>query len=430
LFRRPANRRAAAVTDRAIRRGLSDDALLDLVQRQTLAYFWDFGHPASGLARERSNEVPGYDYRETVTTGGTGFGVMALLAGAARGFLRREEVLARLRQIVGFLGRAESHHGVFAHFLHGGSGATIPFSPKDDGGDLVETSFLMMGLLCARQFFAEAADLRREIDWLWRAVEWDWHTRGGQPVLYWHWSPRFGWAMNHRITGWNECLVTYLLAAASPTHPVAPEVYHRGWTDSRVFRNGRAYHGIELPLGPSQGGPLFFSHYSFLGLDPRGLRDRYADYWEQNRAHTLINRAHCIANPRRHAGYGEHCWGLTACDGNEGYSAHCPENDRGVIAPTAALSAMPYAPAESMQALRHFYDDLGGEIWGPHGFRDAFNRSAGWVAEGSLAIDQGPIVAMIENHRSGLLWDLFMGCEEVRHGLRRLGFASPHLAEA
>lgn len=407
---------------------LSDIALLDLVQRQTLKYFWDFAHPVSGMARERSNEVRWYDYRDTVTSGGTGFGLMALLAGAERGFLPRAEVLDRIQGVVAFLGGAETHHGVFPHFLHGGTGTTIPFSPRDDGGDLVETSFLMVGLLCVRQYFAEEARLREAIDRLWHAVEWDWHTSGGRDVLYWHWSPRHGWAMDHAITGWNECLITYVMAAASPSHPVSPAAYHSGWTDSPVFRNGRTYYGIELPLGPPQGGPLFFSHYSFLGLDPRGLRDGYADYWTQNLAHTRINRAYCIANPHGHDGYGASCWGLTACDGDAGYGAFCPENDRGVIAPTAALSAMPYTPQESMAALRHFYEDLGGEIWGRYGFVDAFNRRQRWVADSNLAIDQGPIVVMIENHRSGLLWDLFMSCEEVHTGLRRLGFESPRLA--
>lgn len=411
---------------------LSDDALLDIVQRRTLDYFWSFAHPVSGMARERSNAVPGYDYLDTVCTGGTGFGIMAMLAGANRGFLARDAVLERLARIVAFLARAETCHGVFPHFLNGETGATIPFSEKDDGGDLVETSFLMAGLLCARQFFDGAAPaeagLRASIDRLWRAVDWRWHTRGGEQVLYWHWSPRHGWAMNHRITGWNECLVTYVLAAASPTHAIAPEVYHRGWTDSPVFRNGRRYHGVELPLGPAYGGPLFFAHYSFLGLDPRGLRDRYADYWAQNRAHTLINRAHCIANPGGHAGYGPSCWGLTASDGDAGYSAHAPDNDRGVIAPTAAISSIVYTPVESMAALRFFYEDPDVEIRGPYGFLDAFNPSRRWIARGHLAIDQGPIVVMIENHRSGLLWDLFMSCPEVVAGLRRLGFVSPRLA--
>jgi hypothetical protein len=414
-----------------IRKNLSDAALLDLVQRQTLRYFWQFGHPVSGMARERSNPSPGYDCRETVTTGGTGFGVMALVAGAERGFLPRQKVLERLHKIVDFLAAAETHHGVFPHFMHGGTGKTVPFSPDDDGGDLVETAFLMAGLLTARQYFSGASprerDLRGKIGRLWEAVEWDWHTKG-EDRLYWHWSPHQGWKMNHPVRGWDECLIAYVLAASSPTHPVGRAAYDKGWAGKPDFRNGRSYYGHALPLGPEKGGPLFFSHYSFLGLDPRGLKDRFADYWEQNLRHTLINREHCVRNPNGHKGYGEKCWGLTASDNPKGYGAHSPANDPGVITPTAALSAMPYTPAYSMQALRHFYEEKGHKIWGRMGFRDAFNESAGWVAEGHLAIDQGPIVVMIENHRSGLIWNLFMSAPEVRKGLRTLGFSSPHLA--
>ena len=411
----------------SIRARLSDEALLDLVQCQTLDYFLEFGHPVSGMARERSNPDPGYDYLETVSTGGTGFGVMAMLAGAARGFATRNAVFQRVERIVEFLSRAECYHGVFPHFINGTTGRAIEFSEKDDGGDLVETSFLMMGLLCARQFFAAGdareKNLRQAIDQLWHNVEWDWHTNGRE-ALYWHWSPRHGWDMDHAIRGWNECLVTYLLAASSPTHAVEPAVYHRGWANSATFLNGRDFYNVNLPLGPPCGGPLFFSHFSFLGLDPRGLRDRYADYWQQNRAHTLINRAYCISNSGRFNGYGAQCWGLTACDGDAGYGAFCPNHDRGVIAPTAALSAMPYTPEESMTVLRFLYEELGSKIWGRFGFVDAFNLSRGWVAESNLAIDQGPIVVMIENARSGLLWKQFMSCPEIHVGLDRLGFTS------
>jgi len=411
----------------SIRARLSDEALLDLVQCQTLDYFLEFGHPVSGMARERSNPDPGYDYLETVSTGGTGFGVMAMLAGAARGFATRSAVFQRVERIVEFLSRAECYHGVFPHFINGTTGRAIEFSEKDDGGDLVETSFLMMGLLCARQFFAAGdareKNLRQAIDQLWHNVEWDWHTNGRE-ALYWHWSPRHGWDMDQAIRGWNECLVTYLLAASSPTHAVEPAVYHRGWANSATFLNGRDFYNVNLPLGPPCGGPLFFSHFSFLGLDPRGLRDRYADYWQQNRAHTLINRAYCISNSGRFNGYGAQCWGLTACDGDAGYGAFCPNHDRGVIAPTAALSAMPYTPEESMTVLRFLYEELGSKIWGRFGFVDAFNLSRGWVAESNLAIDQGPIVVMIENARSGLLWKQFMSCPEIHVGLDRLGFTS------
>jgi hypothetical protein len=413
--------------------GLDDDALLDLVQRQTFRYFWDFGHPVSGLARERSNVAFGYG-QEVATTGGSGFGAMAVIVGAERGWITREDAVDRLLRMVKFLWKADSYHGVFPHFLHGETGQTIPFSRKDDGGDIVETSYLLSGLLCARQYFdrddAGEHELRHRINSLWAEVEWSWHTRGGSNVLYWHWSPNNGWSMNHEIRGWNECLITYVLAASSPRYAIDADVYHRGWAEGRNFRNGREFYGITLPLGPDYGGPLFFAHYSFLGFDPRGLKDRYADYWEQNVSHTLINREHCIRNPNRFSGYGADCWGLTASDSHAGYNAHAPDNDLGVISPTAALSSFPYTPDHSMRALRYFYEQMGDRIWREYGFRDAFSEARGWCADSHLAIDQGPIIGMIENYRTGLLWSLFMSCPEVQAGLRKLGFESPHLGAA
>lgn len=410
-----------------------DDALLDIVQRQTLRYFWDFAHPTCGMARERSNVTARYGL-EAVTTGGTGFGVMAIIAGVSRGWIDRAEAADRLWTMVRFLLKADSYHGIWPHFLNGDTGRAIPFSRKDDGADLVETSFLLMGLLCARQYFDGAGDtetrLRAAIDWLWREAEWDWHTRDGRNVLTWHWSPNNGWSMNHEIRGWNECLITYVLAASAPRYPVSPEAYHRGWADGRAFLNGRTYDGTTLPLGPDGGGPLFFAHYSFMGLDPRGLRDRYADYGQQTVAHARVNHDYCVRNPMGFTGYGPDCWGLTASDSVVGYDAHSPTNDRGVISPTAALASLPYLPEEAMRATRHFYHRLGDRLWGEYGFTDAFSETADWTAGTWLAIDQGPIVVMIENARSGLLWRLFMSCPEIRDGLRRLDFQSPHLEAA
>jgi hypothetical protein len=408
-------------------RDLSDEQLLDIVQRQTIRYFWDFAHPVSGLARERSNVA--YDYGdEVVTTGGTGFGVMALIVGVDRGWLPRDTVAMHLLKMVKFLAKADSYHGVFPHWLNGATGRTIPFSRKDDGADLVETSYLFQGLLCVRQYFNAdnntERELRNRITWLWNDIEWNWHTRDGQEVLYWHWSPNNGWSMNFPVRGFNECLIMYLLAASTPNeqYAVSPAVYHRGWAQSDFFKNGKEFYGIKLPLGFDYGGPLFFSHYSFLGLNPKGLKDRYADYWEQNRNHTLINREHCIRNPKGYKGYSANCWGLTASDTYNGYAAHSPTEDLGTISPTAALSAFPYTPEYSMQALKHFYFNLGDKIWSEYGFVDAFNETKNWYAKSHLAIDQGPIVVMMENYRSGLLWKLFMEIPEVQNGLKRLGF--------
>lgn len=402
---------------------LGDSALLTAVQHRTFNYFWKFGHPVSGLAPERT-ATP-----NVVTIGGSGFGVMVILVGIERGFITREEGVDRLLKIVNFLVKADSYHGMWAHWLDGTTGKTIAFSRKDDGADIVESAFMFQGLLCVRQYFSKDTpkenELRDKIGWLWNDAEWDWFTRGGQDVLYWHWSPNNGWSMNHPIKGYNECLITYVLAAASPKFAISPQVYHQGWAMSNTFFNGKTFYGITLPLGFDYGGPLFFAHYSFLGLDPRGLKDRYADYWEQNKNHTLINRQYCIENPKKYKGYSADCWGLTASDNHEFYSAHSPANDLGVITPTAALSSFPYTPEYSMQALKYFYNKVGDKLWGEYGFYDAFSETSNWYDHQYLAIDQGPIVIMIENYRTGLLWKLFMSCPEVKQGLQKLGFTSP-----
>ena len=400
---------------------ITDEELLKLVQKQTFKYFWDFGHPASGMARERSTSG------NTVTTGGTGFGVMAMMVAVEREFITRNAAAERIQTIVSFLkNNCTRYHGAFSHWINGQTGETLPFSQKDDAADLVETAFLMQGLLAVRQYFSEdtpaETQLREDINELWEAVEWDWFRRDGLNVLYWHWSPDYGWEMNLPVRGWNESLITYVLAASSPTHAIPKEVYDKGWAGNGEMKNGASYYGYTLPLGSQYGGPLFFAHYSFLGLNPQHLRDAYANYWEQNVNHTLINMNYCVQNPLKHTGYSADCWGLTDSDGDQGYSDHSPTKDRGVIAPKAALSSMPYTPDESMRALHFFYYKLGDRLWKQYGFIGAFNPTAGWFDDQFLAIDQGPIIVMIENHRTGLLWKLFMSCPEVQAGLTKLGF--------
>jgi hypothetical protein len=408
---------------------ITDDALLTLVQQQTFKYFWDYGHPVSGLTRERSNEAP-----ETVTSGGSGFGIMAIPVGINRNFITRAQGLTRMQTMVSFLkNTAQKFHGAFPHWLNGTTGAVIPFSQKDNGADLVETSYLIAGLLTARQYFngADAAEtnLRNEINTLYNNVEWDWFRNGGQNVLYWHWSPNYNWEMNHPIKGWNECLITYVLAASSTTHGIPATVYTNGWANNgnSPFKNGNSYYGYQLPLGENSGGPLFFSHYSFLGINPNGLNDTYANYQTQTKNHTLINYEYCRANPKINFGYSDSCWGLTASDIKNGYTASSPTNDVSVIAPTAALSSFPYTPNESMKALKFFYYALGDKIFKQYGFVDAFSLKELWYANSFLAIDQGPIIVMIENYRSQLIWNLFTSCPEVKTGMRSLGFNAPYL---
>jgi len=409
---------------------ISDSALLTLVQQKTFGYFWDFGHPVSGMARERTSSG------DVVTTGGSGFGVMSMLVAVQRNFITRADALTRIDTIVSFLShKATRYHGAFSHWINGATGATVPFGQQDDGGDIVETAYMIQGLLCARQFFNSNSDaneinLRAAINSIYDGVEWNWYRQEStQNNLTWNWSPDFNWAINVHVTGWDEALITYVLAASSniPANTIPKVVYDAGWAKDGLEKNGQSFYGIKLPLGPDYGGPLFFAHYSFLGINPQNLTDAYANYWQQDTAHAAINYLYCVNNPKHNYGYSNLCWGLTASDVQGGYDASSPTNDLGVIAPTAAVSSIPYTPTQSMNAIRFFYYKLGDKVWGQYGFTDAFNLSTPWFDSDRLAIDQGPQVVMIENYRSGLLWNLFMSCPEIKNGMKNLGFAGPNL---
>lgn len=411
---------------------ISDDSLMTLVQYQTFQYFWDNAEPVSRLGRERThmdNNYPAND-KHIVTSGGSGFGLMAILVGIERKFITRHEAVERLTHIVNFLDTADRFHGVWPHWLNGETGKVKPFSPKDDGGDLVETAYLVQGLITVREYFKngneEEKALASKIDKLWREVDWNWYTNK-KDVLYWHWSPKNQWAMNFAIGGYNECLITYVLAASSPTHSIKPEVYHKGWARNDSIKSQLVYYDLPTVLDHYESndnpvGPLFWAHYSYLGLDPRKLKDRYADYWKVNQNHALIDYKYCVDNPKQYEGYGPDCWGLTSSYSISGYAGHNPSEDLGVISPTAALSSFPYTPKESMQMLRFLYEPERDSLIGTYGPYDAFSFSSHWLLPHYLAIDQGPIPVMIENYRTGLLWNLFMKAPEVQAGLDKLGF--------
>jgi hypothetical protein len=406
---------------------MSDDEFLDMTQQYTFRYFWEYAHPVSGMARERL----GSD--DVVTTGGSGFGIMAIIVGVHRGYITREQAVNRLLQIVSFLQFADRFHGAFPHWMNGDNGSALAFSTFDNGGDLVETAFLMEGLLAARSYFDGDNEseivLREVITSLWEDVEWDHYSRNNSGVLYWHWSPDFGWQMNFQIRGWNEAMIVYILAIASPTHAVPATYYHTGWAGGN-YTNGNTWYGYKLFVGPPLGGPLFFAHYSFMGFDPREKKDAYANYFKQNTNHTLINRAWCIDNPLAFEGYGENSWGLTASDDPWGYEAHAPggTTDNGTLTPAAAIPSMPYTPNESIEVLKHFYREYGENLWGNFGFYDAFNPEENWFADSYIAIDQGPIINMIENYRSQLLWDAFMANPEIQPALDAIGFVPDPVA--
>lgn len=421
---------------------MSDDELLTMLQEACFRYYWEGAHPKAGMTREN---IPGDD--RIVATGASGFGIMALIVGVDRGFISRKEGLERLTQIVTFLENAPRYHGAWSHFMDGDSGATIPvFDMFDNGGDLVETAFLMEGLLSARQYFNGASqaekDLFQRIKQLWETVEWDWYRRSPQEdALYWHWSPEWAWHINHRITGFNEAMIIYLLAVASPTHGVPAELYYSGWAnqgqagaeyrrgwsqtqEGEHYVNGHSYYGIKLDVGVGSGGPLFFTHYSYMGFDPGGIHDRFTDYFKNNRAMAEINLDYCSRNPGHYHGYGSDFWGLTASDGPEGYRPHEPSlrEDDGTMTLTGALSSFPYTPQASMNALKHYYRDLGDRLWGVYGPRDAVNLTVDWVSPIFMGLNQAPITVMIENYRTGLMWKLFMSNPEIKPMLERVGF--------
>jgi len=409
---------------------ISDHALLDTVQKRTFKYFWEYGHPVSGLARDKTNTTD----LDDCSIGGTGFGILCVPVAVSRNFITRSEGLARMQKIVDFLKvKAKTFHGAFPHRMNGTTGEVIVWSPKDDGADLVETSFLMMGLLTARQYFdgtdLHEVALRSDINVLFDNVEWTWFKKENQNALYWLWSPIHNWDASFMVRGWNETLITYLLAASSTTNTISKEVYDNGFANKGGLKNGQPYYGFTLPLGSAFGGPLFLSQYSFLCVKPTGLADAYANYEIQTKNHTLINRAYCIENPKGYFGYTDSCWGLTASSTNIGYTPLSPTNDLGVIAPTAALSSFAFTPNESMAALKYYYYRLGNYLWKDYGFADAFNLNTNpvWVGPQELVYNQLPIMIAIENHRSGLIWDLFVSCPEIKAGMRKLGFTAPYL---
>lgn len=432
---------ADSKTVNASTHAMSDDDLLTMLQKETFEYYWEGADPHSGMAREN---IPGDD--RLVATGASGMGIGAIVVGVDRHFITREQGVARMEKIVSFLEHADHYHGAYSHYMNGATGKTMPlFGMLDNGGDLVETSFLMEGLLTARQYFngpsQSEKDLYRRITALWQAVDWAWYRDNLQDgFLYWHWSPEWSFQIHHPLIGFNEVMITYLLAIASPTHGVPASMYYSGWAsqaeraqqyregwsgskDGHLYSNGNTFFGIKLDVGVGSGGPLFFTHYSFFGFDPHALHDRFTrSYFDNNRNIARINLAYCTANPKHYAGYGPNAWGLTAADTPDDYSASAPNlaDDHGTLAPTGALASFAYTPVASMAALKHYYRDLGADLWGAYGPRDAYDPSRQWISPIFMGLNQAPIVDMIENYRTRLLWKNFMANPEINTMLHNL----------
>ena len=419
----------------------TDAQLIEMVQKDALKYFWDYAESGSKLARERYHtDNPSQD-ANIVTTGGSGFGLMTILVGIKNGYISRAEAVSRLTTSLNFLQNANRFHGAWPHWINGTNGQVIPFSQKDNGGDLVETSFLAQGLICVREYFKNSSDaselaISQKADALWKGIEWNWYTQNpaAPNMLTWHWSPNYDWQMNMPLRGFDETLITYIMAAASPNYSIDKPVYQQGWARSGSIKNIGSQFGLPLVVNHNGAngtvGPMFWSHYSFLGLDPRGLSDEYVNYGDATTNHAKIMYQYCVANPKGWQGYNSKSWGLTASysrnpnTGGDDYAAHQPNNDLGIISPTAALSSMPYTPAESMNMLRFLYNENYNKYVGVAGPYDAYSVHYNWVIPRYLAIDQGTIAPMVENYKSQFLWQLFMNAPDVKQGLIKLGFHS------
>ena len=416
------NRESEPLATSATLRDYTDEELIDMVQRYAFRYFWEGAHQGSGMALERTDGGS-----STAASGATGMGLMAMIVAHERVYRPKEEIKDRILKILSFLETCDRFQGAWSHWYNADTKHTQPFTTDDDGGDLVETSFVAQSLVALKNYFsgtdAKSVQIREKADLLWKGVNWNWYRQYGQNVLYWHWSPNYLFAKNMKITGWNEALITYIMAASSPGYGVPKEVYTEGWARNGAMVVKRTYYSYEINLSPNYGGPLFWVHYSHLGLNPHGLTDQYASYWQEHVNTAKIHVAYAVANPQGWENYSDKCWGLTASDDPYGYTAHQPEsNDNGTISPTAALASMPYTPEESLKALKYFYRERGKDVFGPYGPYDAFNDELNWVKKAYIGIDQGPIVVMIENHRTGLLWNSFMKDADVRAGLTKLGF--------
>ena len=410
-------------------RAFNDNELLDMVQEACARYYWDGGEEFSGMTLE---SIPGDPHM--IATGASGFGIMSLVVAADRSFIPRKDVAQRIQKILTFLEKEDRFHGAMAHYYNGKTAHPILFfGPDDNGGDLVETSFLMQGLLTARQFFdgdsSEEKNIRERITKLWQDVEWNWYrSPADSPYLVWHWSPTVDYKINHKLIGWNESMITYLLAIASPGHPVPPELYYSGWASQeksaqeyrgnaagKMYSNGETFYGQKLDVGGFTGGPIFFIHYNFMGMDPHGLKDKYTEYFDNSKSIARINLRYCQANPAHHHGYGDDGWGLSASDGPFGYNPDEPraDGDKGKLTPTGALASMPYLPPEAMAALKNYYRNQGSFLWGEYGFRDAYSLDEHWVNDLYMGLNQGPMVVMIENYRTGRPWKLFGSNPEI-----------------
>jgi hypothetical protein len=411
-----------STTISATPKALDDEAFLDLVQRTAFDYFWYETNPANGLIKDRSSDP------SLSSIAAVGFGLSALTVGIDRGWISREAGRARVLTTLTFLWNsphgpepdATGYKGFYYHFLDMQTGR------RDGDSELstIDTALLLGGVLHVQQYFDQADatedQIRALADAIYRRVEWPWMQVRAPKVCH-GWTPERGFLL-YDWGGYNEAMILYLLALGSPTFPIHPEAW-AAWTSSYAWETHYGHAFVVFP-------PLFGHQYSHVWVDFRDIQDPYMrdkglDYFENSRRATLANRAYAIANPHGWADYGENVWGLTASDIPSSYRARgAPpgESDDGTITPTAVGGSLVFTPRESLAALRYMYTTYRTRLWGPYGFKDAFNPSIKWFASDYLGIDQGPFVLMLENYRTGRIWNVLMPHAAIQRGLKRAGF--------
>jgi hypothetical protein len=411
-------------------------AFLTELQEAGFRYFWEMAHPVSGLSREN---LPGWD-RNLCSIGSTGFSMFNYIVGVERGFITRKQAAERVLKATDFLlNDVDRFFGIYPHWVNGETGKVIPFEVGNDGSDMVETSFLVMGLFAAREYFdgtvATEQKIRIKVNKVWESIDWISHatTRpDGTKALYWIWSPTKKEFMNLYCQGFSECQMLYLLAMSSPTHAVSDDFYWEGW-EQQGFYEKYTMHGVELDFPWTYRIPLFPAHYSYMGLDPNKIKFKGKPYYDILKNWCLAQYRYFPTRKDDFKGYEHPLWGLTASINPSGYKAHAPGDawehsvnlDDGTVAPTAALSSMPYLPAESKAAMTEMFTKYGDRLWGPFGFYDAFNLTVDWFPKEYLSIDVGPIAPMIENHRTGKCWDVFMQAPEIQKTIKRIHRTEP-----
>lgn len=405
--------------------------ILDSQQKKMIDFFMSGADQTSGMCLNSSQ------WGGTMTTGATGMGFMNIITGVERGWISREEGLDQILKVVKFLDKADRYHGSWSHW-YGTDGKTKPFGNQIVAGEIVETAFVMTGLIAAKEYFngsdTKEVELRNYVDKFWNEIDWSNFVHNDKLYWIWHSDKAGDKAYEHALTGWNETLIVYILALAAPEgHNISPDVYQKCWqSNGGIYRENQKVYGYEQPLGrPANMEGLFLAQYSFLGLDPRHMADQYINYWNHVTAYTMINRHYCVYEAPESHGYSETDWGITACEGAgpaTEYKGRTPSNDDGVLCTSASVSSFPYTPFYCAQVLLNLNQNWS-FMNGKYGFKTSYHPASGKASSYYLGMEHAPQAVMIENYRSGLLWNLVMRNGHIKKGFELAGIAEPQYKE-